>query len=364
MPPNDYVMHGDPAEREQFARLSRDVEQAFQAVLAGPIALSEERAVIQSAQEEWRQAKALAGTLLALPYPHEKSNAAIIMQQMDAHIDQAVDTLDGIYKLARQETDEHLASAHVINQRVALLMVGLLVAVLAIAVWGGITLARAVFTPLSVLTRTADHFAEGDLSRRVDSTRMPEEMGQLADAFNAMAAKLEESRAALEALATHDGLTGLYNHRTFYTLLHEELERAQRFKRPVSLLMLDIDHFKHVNDTHGHPAGDAVITGLSDLLDRQARAIDRVCRYGGEEIMLILPETAADEAGRIAERLRAAVEAQPFDVNRGAPVRITVSIGVAAWPAQADSAQALVAAADAALYAAKNAGRNRVSGGA
>ncbi len=146
----------------------------------------------------------------------------------------------------------------------------------------------------------------------------------------------------------------------FYTLLADELTRAQRFKRPVSLLMLDIDHFKRVNDTHGHQAGDAILKGLSGVLGQQARAIDRVCRYGGEEITVILPETDAVTASNIAERLRAAVEAQPFDVNRGAPIRITVSIGVATFPDQADTPPALVTAADTALYAAKQGGRNRV----
>lgn len=143
-------------------------------------------------------------------------------------------------------------------------------------------------------------------------------------------------------------------------LLGDELARAQRFQRPLSLILLDIDHFKRVNDTYGHLAGDAVIKGLGELLRREARAIDRVCRYGGEEIAVILPEIGLDAAANFAERLRAAVEAQPFDVNAGAPLHITASIGVASFPAHADSAEALVAAADAAMYAAKQDGRNRV----
>lgn len=166
---------------------------------------------------------------------------------------------------------------------------------------------------------------------------------------------------SLNELATRDGLTGLYNHRTFYALIEDERARARRFDRPVSLLLLDIDHFKYVNDTCGHLAGDSVLRGLSELLGREARAIDRVCRYGGEEITIILPEIDLDAAANIAERLRAAVEAQTFDVNGCAPLRITVSIGVASFPAHADNVQALVAAADAAMYSAKQSGRNRIS---
>jgi diguanylate cyclase (GGDEF)-like protein len=171
--------------------------------------------------------------------------------------------------------------------------------------------------------------------------------------------RIERDGKELQLLATRDGLTGLYNHRTFYALLADELTRAKRFKRPVSLLLLDIDHFKRVNDTHGHLAGDAVLRELGGLLGRQARAINRVCRYGGEEITVILPETGLEAAANVAERLRAVVEAQPFDAN-SEPIRITVSIGVASFPAHADGAAALVAAADTALYAAKQRGRNRV----
>ncbi|MBZ0091570.1 MAG: GGDEF domain-containing protein, partial [Sulfuricellaceae bacterium] len=172
--------------------------------------------------------------------------------------------------------------------------------------------------------------------------------------------RIERDEEELQQLATRDGLTGLYNHRAFYKLLEDELARAQRFKRPVSLLMLDIDHFKRVNDTHGHLVGDAVLKGLSERLGRQARVIDCVCRYGGEEITVILPETGLEAAANMAERMRAAVEAQMFDVETGAPVSITVSIGVASWPVQAASAQTLVVAADAAMYEAKQRGRNRV----
>lgn len=172
--------------------------------------------------------------------------------------------------------------------------------------------------------------------------------------------RIERDEDELQRLVRHDGLTGLYNHRAFYALLADELTRAQRFNHPLSLLLLDIDYFKRINDTYGHLAGDAVLKGLGELLGRQARAIDRVCRYGGEEITIILPETGLEAAIDVAERLRLAVEAQLFDIEVGMPIKISVSIGVASWPIQADSAQTLVAA-DAAMYAAKQGGRNRVA---
>ncbi len=170
--------------------------------------------------------------------------------------------------------------------------------------------------------------------------------------------RIESDAQALEQLATHDGLTGLYNHRTFYTFLEEEVARAKRYRHPLSLLMIDIDHFKQVNDTHGHQAGDAILRGLSERLAEHVRDVDRVFRYGGEEVTAILPDT--DAAFDLAERLRAAVEATPFITGTGKAIGITVSIGTASFPSHADTAQALVSAADTALYAAKRAGRNQV----
>jgi len=162
-----------------------------------------------------------------------------------------------------------------------------------------------------------------------------------------------------EELASRDSLTSLYNHRMFYTLLQDEMARTRRFGRPVSLLMLDIDHFKRVNDSYGHQAGDAILKGLSGLLVRHARAVDRVCRYGGEEFTVILTETEAATAFETAERLRTAVANHPFDVGDGQMISITVSIGVATCPQQTDTLEGLVKAADLALYAAKQGGRNR-----
>jgi len=165
----------------------------------------------------------------------------------------------------------------------------------------------------------------------------------------------------LEYVATHDGLTGLYNHRTFHVMLEDELQRSQRHKHAFSLLMLDVDHFKQINDTYGHQAGDAILRGLGTLLMAQVRNIDRICRYGGEEIMVILPETRVEGAMEIAERILKAVEAQEFDVGEDSPKFITISIGVASHPLHAKTVHDFVRAVDTALYVSKENGRNRIS---
>ncbi len=168
----------------------------------------------------------------------------------------------------------------------------------------------------------------------------------------------------LARLATHDGLTGLLNHRVCYNLLDEEGARSQRYGHPFSILMIDIDHFKRVNDRYGHQVGDFVLQEISALLSRHVRGVDKVCRYGGEEILIILPETAISEALGFADRLRRVVMTHHFTPDSKAlDLMISVSIGVAASPplASGDSAL-LVDRADKALYRAKQGGRNRVEG--
>ena len=175
--------------------------------------------------------------------------------------------------------------------------------------------------------------------------------------------QLESRSRMLKDLAMRDGLTKLLNHRMFYTLLEKEVARARRYDKPLSLLMLDIDHFKRVNDTYGHVAGDTILAGLSNVVSNQVRNVDSACRYGGEEISVILPETGLETAMQMAERIRSAIEAHRFDIGQGQSISVTVSIGVASLPAQETSVEKLVAAADKALYAAKEGGRNRVCRG-
>ncbi|MBK9517274.1 MAG: diguanylate cyclase [Anaeromyxobacter sp.] len=163
---------------------------------------------------------------------------------------------------------------------------------------------------------------------------------------------------ATERLATTDGLTGLTNHRTFQARLDEHLLGAERYRRKVSLLLCDIDHFKSVNDTYGHPVGDVVLKGVAQVIAREARTTDVVARYGGEEFAVVMPETDAAGALVIAERIRERVRALVTETGQG-PLQVTLSLGVATFPEDAGSKAALVARADACLYHAKRHGRNQ-----
>jgi diguanylate cyclase (GGDEF)-like protein len=163
------------------------------------------------------------------------------------------------------------------------------------------------------------------------------------------------------ALATHDGLTGLFNHRTFQQVLADEITRAIRYTEPVSMVLCDIDHFKNINDTYGHPFGDTVLKGIANTLQISVRQdIDTVARYGGEEFAIILVKTDSSGAAETAERIRAAIAAVSFTAPGGKDVRVTMSFGIAEYKKHAREINELIAKSDKALYRSKETGRNRV----
>lgn len=235
--------------------------------------------------------------------------------------------------------------------------------------------------PLAAIAEAARRIEAGELQADIPLSRRSSELLQLSTALRGMTqrllgreqalaeanerlesrvaertAELARANAELEALALRDGLTGLNNRRAGDLRLAEELPRHQRQNRPLGLLLADIDHFKRINDSHGHAAGDAVLQVVARQLQRTVRATDFVARHGGEEFLVLLPDTDADGLLKVAEKLRAAVEAAA-----PAPVgRVTLSLGGAVAPAGAAAADELLRRADRALYAAKDAGRNRV----
>ncbi len=174
----------------------------------------------------------------------------------------------------------------------------------------------------------------------------------------------EELRASVAQtieMAVTDALTGLHNRRYLDSHLATLFERAGSRGRPLSLLISDIDRFKPINDTHGHAAGDEVLRDFARRLRKNVRGIDLACRFGGEEFVVVMPDTDQEVAENVAERIRHEIESQPFSIGGGTQaVQVTVSIGVASMIPGKDSVKTLIGRADAALYEAKNTGRNRV----
>jgi diguanylate cyclase (GGDEF)-like protein len=233
----------------------------------------------------------------------------------------------------------------------AFLVIGVLLAVIAVvAYW----LAALIARPLRRLTSAAAQVSAGDLPAGLPAGGGGE-VGYLTQVFNTMVESLRKHHDELERLSTTDALTGLSNRRHMMTLLANEIERAKRAGQSFSILMLDVDHFKKYNDTHGHQAGDEVLARVSAVLRNSIRPYDCAARYGGEEFLVVLSATSLDRARESAERIRKQVRAEQFEGGL-----VTISIGVAEYPSQGDTAKSVIGEADAALYEAKRAGRDRV----
>jgi diguanylate cyclase (GGDEF)-like protein len=217
-------------------------------------------------------------------------------------------------------------------------------------------ISRGIIAPLERLTDAAGRVADGDLDIKVPVERR-DELGEATEVFNDMVGQLKQSRDRLEQLSTTDSLTQLANRKHVMEKLRMHLERFRRSGTCFSVLLIDADHFKRINDTAGHLVGDRVLRQLGDTLRRLLRTVDVAGRYGGEEFLIILDETMGKEALQTAERIRRAIASN--EVDRAAPgIPFTVSIGVAEI-GSGEAEDQLIMRADTALYQAKAEGRNR-----
>ncbi|MDY0106305.1 MAG: diguanylate cyclase [Giesbergeria sp.] len=279
--------------------------------------------------------------------------------------------------VVRQPLEQALQPAHAMRDR--LLALGLLAALVFGAV--ALRLARLLSRPIEQLATAARRIERGDNQADFPEEGQLLEVEQLGRSLRSMTQALRAHEHALEAinqsleaqvlqrtealeaanrelehLATHDPLTGVHNRRRFDDKLRECFETSRRTGQGFAVLLLDIDHFKKINDTHGHPAGDAVLQTLAHLLADNIRTVDFVARYGGEEFVILLPHTPDTErAMTAAEKIRASIAQATFP----GPGQVTASIGISVWQPADPQAVTVVERADAALYQAKAAGRNR-----
>lgn len=249
-----------------------------------------------------------------------------------------------------------------------LALVGALVMVVAAVAF---QLGRSIVGPLQRLIGAADRISGGDLEVRLSATR-DDELGHLTLVFNQMADRLRHGHAeimaanqamqqqnqVLETLSITDSLTGLYNRSKLDAILSDQLARFKRTQRAFTLLMMDIDHFKTLNDTYGHITGDEILAAVARILVQSIRSIDYAARYGGDEFIIILVETSSDLALKTAERIRSQVENMRYSSHEST-IAVTVSIGIVQCQPDDTTPTAAFARADSALYKAKHAGRNR-----
>ena len=375
MPANDYLISGDVREMGRFSQIMEEVERRLNSVRG----LSGETVIGKGMREGLSSLKRKAEEIFATQNSVSTPKEAVLMYELDSIASEIiVNHLGRYYTIERDRIAGRIVLAEGIRKRVdwVLILGGGFAFITCII--SAVYLIGSLLTPIRELERGVCIVGAGNLDYRVD-VRDGVEMNLFADEFNKMAERLKASYSdlekkvdertrelnelnkRLEELSITDGLTGLYNHRHFYLKIEEEMKRAERYGHPLSLIIADIDHFKHYNDTHGHPAGDALLKGISSCIKGNARGQDLVARYGGEEFSIILPETGKEAAVMVAERIRRCVSGQPFPYKEPQPGgNLTISLGVATFPVDSGDVKGLVDMADSALYRAKEGGRNRV----
>ncbi|MCR4300933.1 MAG: diguanylate cyclase, partial [Sulfuricaulis sp.] len=327
----DYVETPRFALRSHFNAEAAGVEIIFVEILSKPFLGSKEYSLLTSARREWKDSVMLAGVIFSSTAP----KAAIT--QLDQRVNQIMFLLDQAYEAYHTEIGIQRAQINDSEKRY-LLVISVSVGLgLLIAIVGAAWLIRSVLVPLREFEKGMANFSQNNLSYRLP-LETHDEIGHLAHEFNAMAERLMQHQHKLEELSARDGLTGLYNRRELEKRLHEETQRARRYAHPLSVMMLDIDHFKNVNDRYGHQAGDEVLITVTNLIQLHMRPVDVVCRYGGEELAVILPETDAEGARTVAERVRVTVADSITTTPQGDMVHVTISIGLATFPRDGDTA--------------------------
>ncbi len=356
-PVDEFVDGADPTRPPAYRVLRERIEGGFSDLHRQLSQDPEPRTLVERARDEWEAADRVATELISVRRPSGDPQGEELMQRFHGLTGSAVDTLGAVGSVLEADLDRDHDEALLFSERSEWLAgiaagVSLLAMIVAVTIIG-----RIVSSSVGRLVAGAGRFAAGDRDHRIE-VPVPPELHRVAEEFNRMIVRIRESEALLADLARRDGLTTLPNRRAFEDALAELAARRQRFGEAGALLMIDIDHFKRINDAHGHAAGDDALRTVARALAAEVRLVDRVFRVGGEEFAVLLAGADAAAARTMAERLREAVAARQVAV-KGGEVAVTISIGVATM-AGSDEPDALMGAADAALYRAKERGRNRV----
>lgn len=359
-PVDRYVVDGEPTEATAYRDVRQRVEATFLLLHSHLREEEEARDLLRRAQDEWAAADAVATEVLSVRGRLGISQQAELMGRFDGHVRAAVDRLGALHENLQIAVHRDHAGADRAYERsewIAAIAVG---ASLMAIVFGVLAIGRIMAVSVDRLVDGASRYAAGDRQHRMD-IRIPPELQKVADKFNQMIESISSYESFLSNLADHDSLTGLLNRRAFDQAMLEVAARRGHAGEAACLLMIDIDHFKRINDSYGHEGGDVVLSGVAKVLSQSLRSADRAFRFGGEEFAVLLPGADRERAELAAERLRETIAAGAIAVD-GRNVRVTVSIGGAATTDLADTRDFLKVA-DQALYRAKENGRNRVEWG-
>lgn len=357
IPVDEFVDEGGAQRPAAYRMIRAEIESDFaglQKSLEGHTAIL---APVERALQNWTEADRVATELLSVEREPGDMEAAEMMERYHGLVTATSDRLGVAYDQVASEIQadhDRAIQAFVRSEELALLAA--VVSILAV-IAGVVLIGRVMAASVDRLVDGASRFAQGERDHRID-VRVPPELRSVANEFNRMIKRIQESESALADLARRDSLTGLLNRRAFDEALAEMYARMRRTGEEGALLSIDLDHFKRINDTYGHMAGDDVLRAFARRVTSNLRPFDQVYRVGGEEFSILLPGTSMAVAKDLAERIREAMENQAVSTSEG-EVSATVSIGGLKATTELPPDK-LVEAADTALYRAKTTGRNRV----
>jgi diguanylate cyclase (GGDEF)-like protein len=352
-----YVDEANPAEPAAYRHLRQQIELAFANLSDN---LDDDPAIqtlVERAREDWSEADRHGTAVMAAPRPAGDPENLRHLEAFIGHISAAVDRLSAANARLQAELYQEYERAERTYER-SEWIAGIAAGIALLFMVGGVfMISRLILSNVDRLVEGANRFAEGDRDYRIQ-IELPRELRKVADEFNRMISRIHDTETALENLARTDTLTGLLNRRTFDEQLREAAARKNRTGEPFSVCLVDLDHFKKVNDTYGHAAGDIVLRTAAQTMGSELREIDKVFRMGGEEFAVLLPGVGLEGALATAERLRTRIAARTIAAE-GQEIAVTVSIGVADGTHEPDM-ETLLRKADEALYSAKAEGRDRV----
>lgn len=359
MPANDYLVHGDKNERIQFKQLEENIELQFSYVINDRDLQENQKNLLLLAYKDWTAAREMSLGILGLERPVGHRLGGKTMERMDVLFRNATDMVGQMHSNAEKALREGSNVTGQVKKSIERTIIFVMVTGLTIMLIIEYLVVRSILQPVQKLEEGVHGVAKGDYNRQV-SIDTDDEFGRLAASFNEMANNLKKAHNELEQLSMQDGLTGILNRRALEQALKNETVRAQRFGKEFSLVIFDIDHFKNVNDSYGHLFGDDVLIAIIREIEKHIRPVDVFGRYGGEEFVIIMPETGIEGAAISTERLRIVLENMRLKDEHGQVVPVSASFGVSCLSEEVESESDLLELADKRLYHAKHEGRNMV----
>ena len=355
----DHAIDGQAQHREAYQAEAEEITTGFETLIAAMNEQGYSPGDVLLAKEEWHLLDSLSTSLLADGTISANPAVGEEVENFEALIDLLAHRLETIHdaiRIRNEQTHQEALTSLALSE--VLVLIGLFISILG-AVCGVALINRSLVSSMNRLAAGSIRFTQGDRAHQIQ-VQIPRELANVATAFNTMTDKIRAQEKRLEDLARKDGLTGLYNRRSFDEMLAEEVQRSHRHHRSLSLIMGDVDNFKSFNDSYGHQIGDDVLRLVSESLASNVREVDKVFRFGGEEFIILMPDASIEDAADIAERVRKAVEVSPIKLDENNKGHVTISLGVAVISSDTDSGDAILKRADEALYRAKESGRNRV----